>query len=106
MEQEKKDKEALKKQIERLTRLHADAFGEKVHPAARRKARKELQALARVSLSESDTDGWDALRDRVERALNYAGMPTVLEHNYKEANEASQQADGGGFKTRNFKRAG
>ncbi|WP_373273995.1 eCIS core domain-containing protein [Streptomyces anulatus] len=106
LEQEKKDKQAQEKQIELLTRLHSDAFGEKAHPAARKRARAQLQKLARVTLAEGDAKGWETLRDRVERALNYVGMPTALETNYKEANDASQQADGGGFKVRNFKNAG
>lgn len=104
MEAEKKDKEAQEKQLQLLTRLHSEAFGENVHPAARKRARAHLQKLARVTLDETDTAGWESLRDRVERALNYAGMPAVLESNYKEANEAAQQPDGGGFKVRNFKR--
>jgi hypothetical protein len=105
VEAEKKDKEAREKQVVLLTKLHADAFGagDKVHPAARKRARAKLQSLARVTLNEADTAGWEALRDRVERALNYAGIPTALENNYNEANSAAQQSDGGGFKVRNFK---
>lgn len=90
--------------IERLAGLLAAAFPKDRNTTTRRAkdARTELKRLCGLTgVKDRDID-WEAVRDRVRRAMNYAGMPAVLAEVYSEAKDRAARPDGGGFPVRNF----
>ncbi|GGX76330.1 hypothetical protein [Streptomyces hiroshimensis] len=90
--------------IERLEKLVNDAFLEsgETHRKATKDAREKLKRLAGVEqVNDRDID-WEALHQRVQRAMNYAGVPAVLAEVYNKAKDEAAQGDGGGFKVRDF----
>lgn len=101
---------AQQAQIDRLQGLLDQAFPmpKKSAPKTRKSAEKakaaraELKRLAGLSETADQDMDWDALRDRVRRAMNYAGMPAVLAEIYNEAKNAKTDASGMAFKERKF----
>ncbi|AZQ69933.1 hypothetical protein EKH77_00700 [Streptomyces luteoverticillatus] len=91
---------AQRKHIERLDRLLTDAFTEDGNTGTRRvgNARDELK---RFWVRPGGVD-WEALHDRVRRAMNYAGMPAVLAEVFGTAEGRAALPDGGGFRVRGF----
>ncbi|MFF3937442.1 eCIS core domain-containing protein [Streptomyces phaeofaciens] len=90
--------------IERLVGLLAAAFPKDGITTTRRAkdARTELKRLCGLAGAKDRDVDWAELRDRVRRAMNYAGMPAVLAEVYSEAKDKAAQPDGGGFKVRHF----
>ncbi|MHA7960299.1 eCIS core domain-containing protein [Streptomyces sp. L500] len=94
------DDRAQRKHIERLERLLTDAFPDDGNTGTRQvgNARAELK---RFWGRPGDVD-WEALHDRVRRAMNYAGMPAVLAEVFGTAEGKAALPDGGGFRVRDF----
>ncbi|MFI7503411.1 DUF4157 domain-containing protein [Streptomyces sp. NPDC049687] len=90
--------------IERLAGLLAAAFPKDRNTTTRRAkdARSELKRLCGLSAVKDRDIDWTAVRDRIRRAMNYAGMPAVLAEVYSEAKEKASGPNAGGFPVRNF----
>ncbi|MEU1375062.1 DUF4157 domain-containing protein [Streptomyces triculaminicus] len=87
--------------VQRLGKLLADAFPKDGNTRTRRAAaaRAELKRMSGQSAADDRDIDWAKLRDRVLRAMNYAGMPAVLAEVY---NEASAQRDDDAFPARDL----
>ncbi|WP_435840867.1 eCIS core domain-containing protein [Streptomyces cinnamoneus] len=92
---------AQKRHVQRLNRLLADAFPKNGNTRTRQAAaaRAELKRMCGLSAVDDRDIDWAGLRDRVLRAMNYAGMPAVLAEVY---NEASAQRDDDAFPARDL----
>ncbi|WP_330348860.1 eCIS core domain-containing protein [Streptomyces sp. NBC_00582] len=95
---------AQEQHIDRLAALLTDAYPKNGDTTTRRakNARTELKELCGLAGVKNRDIDWDELRERVRRAMNYAGMPAVLDEVYTEAKEKASRPDGGGFPIRNF----
>lgn len=67
-------------------------------------ARKELKKLVGLDGAKDREVDWNALRDRVRRAMNYAGMPAVLAEIYNQAKNEEKDTSGASFKEKKFAR--
>ncbi|MEU7133421.1 DUF4157 domain-containing protein [Streptomyces sp. NPDC046261] len=95
------DEPAQTRHVQRLGKLLADAFpanGNTRNPRTAR-ARAQLKQLCGQPAADDRDVDWAGLRDRVLRAMNYAGMPAVLAEVY---NEASAQRDDDAFPARDL----
>lgn len=94
---------AQERLVERLAGLVDEAFPENGRiDAVAKGARAELKRRAGLwGVNDRDID-WEAVRNRVERAMNYAGMPAVLAEVFKVAETKASGPGGGGFPVRNF----
>ncbi|MER5742934.1 DUF4157 domain-containing protein [Streptomyces sp. NPDC002225] len=86
--------------IDRLADLVAKAYPKngETHLKDAKNARKELKKLAGLDAAKDRDIDWDALKERIHRAMNYAGVPAVLAEIYNAAKGAS----GDEFKTKPF----
>ncbi|MCA6091947.1 DUF4157 domain-containing protein [Streptomyces sp. SCA3-4] len=92
---------AQRRHVQRLDRLLADAFPKDGNTRTRRAAtaRTELKRMCGLSAVDDRDIDWAGLRDRVLRAMNYAGMPAVLAGVY---HEAGAQGDDDAFPARDL----
>ncbi|MEV5238403.1 DUF4157 domain-containing protein [Streptomyces cinnamoneus] len=92
---------AQRRHVQRLGRLLTDAFPKNGNTRNPRTAgaRAELKRMGGLSAVDDRNVDWAGLRERVLRAMNYAGMPAVLAENY---NEASSPRDDDAFPARDL----